>query len=1362
MLPPTATTGAAGNLTDVAATLVGTVNANGAATTVSFAYGTSPSYGSTVTATPAPVTGTRNTTVTAAVSGLAPGTTYHYRVTATNSVGTTHGTDRTFTTETPAYLSALAVSEGVLSPAFAPTTISYWVQVPPATATIRLTAQTEDAGATIRVQGVELASGATTEPIALAAGGTQITVGVTAAGSTFAKNYVVTVTRPMESSVVTSASSTAIPAPAFDATGLAMEPSLGYAPTPGTNLWLVNNTGLGFIQGEFAGLSQGQLVSLAHNGISYRFVANYFGGTGNDLVLEWAYGRLVGWGSNYDGMLGEGTTATRLQPVPVATDGALAGKTVVRVSLGGQHALALCSDGTLAAWGDGSYSQLGNGSNQDSYVPVAVNQAGVLAGKRVIAIAAGNYHNLVLCSDGTLAAWGWNNSSRLGNGAAVDSNVPVLVDRSGVLAGKTVVAIAAGGSHSLVLCADGTLAAWGSNYNGTLGNYSTTSSNVPVLVDQSGVLAGKTVTAISAGDSFNLVACSDGTAAAWGNNNQGQLGDGTQANRMVPVLVDRSSVLAGRSVTAVGARGYYDGYWGHALCSDGTIAAWGSNGSGQLGTGTTTASFLPTAVVKTGALSGRTPVAAFGGSSSSYALASDGVIAAWGYNVNGQLGNGTTTNSLVPVAVTGLGTDERFHFATAKSASVIARTALPPPPVVVTAAASAMQDTGAKLNGSVSAQGSTTAVTFEYGLTTAYGSTAASSPASVTGSATTAVSATLTGLVPGTTYHYRVTATSAGGRISGENQTFTTTDLARLTGISLSEGQLSPEFAASRTAYLATVPNTITGLTVTPVTADAGSTVTVNGTAVESGTASGTIALAVGHTNLSVVVTAAGGVTTRTYTIAVTRLPASFTFASAGTVPVTAAGFATGGLPVTLGLGFAPNAGTTLTVVNNTATEPIRGEFSNLADGQRVEVSFSGISYPFIVDYFGGTGNDLVLRWGNNRLLAWGRNLNGQLGNNSLNNSNLPVAVDMSGVLLGKTVSAVAAGAQSGFALTTDGRVAAWGGGILGNNDWGDRTAPVAVSTDGALDGRRLRAFSGRHDHVLGLCTDGTVVAWGDNDYGKASGNAEVTNLIPTELAALGSLAGRRVIAVAAGAEHSLALCADGALGTWGYNGNGQLGNDQNSDNPVPQAAHLKGVLAGKTVVSAACGSQHTLALCADGTLAAWGYNGQGQLGDGTTTYRLVPVAVNRSGVLAGKTVTAIAAGWDFSLALCSDGTLASWGYGAYGQLGNGSNSTSSLPVLVTRTGVLSGKTVTQIACGQYHSLALCSDGAVAAWGANDTGGPLGNGSNSNSSVPVLVNTSALKTGERFVAVAAGGMHSLALVASPPPPAATTLAVSGI
>ena len=355
-------------------------------------------------------------------------------------------------------------------------------------------------------------------------------------------------------------------------------------------------------------------------------------------------------------------------------------------------------------------------------IPTALN------GKKVIAVAAGQYHCLALCSDGTLAAWGLNTSGQLGINSTSNSSYPVPVNKaSGVSAlfGKTVIGIAAGGNHSLALCSDGTLAAWGANDNGQLGDATTTQRKAPVAVNTSAgtsVLAGRSVVAISGGGTHSLALCSDGTLAAWGGNASGQLGDTTVTDKYAPVSVSTaagSSALAGKTVTGITASANSS----FAQCSDGPLAAWGADSSGQLGDNSTTNESAAVAVNSSPLALGAAFTGVFGGSSASHTLA-----------------------------------------------LVVA----PQVPVVGTLAATVIAGTSVTLNGTVNAWNNSSTVTFDYGPTTAYGTNLSASPATVTGGSSTAVSLALTGLASGTTYHFRVNGMNALGTTNGGDLTFTT------------------------------------------------------------------------------------------------------------------------------------------------------------------------------------------------------------------------------------------------------------------------------------------------------------------------------------------------------------------------------------------------------------------------------------------------------------------------------------------------------------------------------------------------------------------------------------------------------------
>ena len=1155
----------------------------------------------------------------------------------------------------------------------------------------------------------------------------------------------------------TSATTVPVTAASYTATGNTVNISLGFAPPAGTSLTVVKNTGSNFISGVFSNLAQGQSVQLTYGGVIYAFVANYYGGTGNDLVLQWANNRLLAWGDNGYGELGNHTNDSSNIALPVDMSGALAGKTILSIATGGYHCLALCSDGTMVTWGQDDPTQLGTGN----IAPVPVDSSGVLAGKTVIAIAAGGSHNLALCMDGTLAAWGDGSFGSLGNNSAVGGEAPVLVDRTGVLAGKTIVAISAWGFSSYALCADGTLAAWGYNASGQLGNNSTTNSYVPVLVDRSGVLSGKTITAISG----SFVLCSDGTLATWGAGASGQLGNGSSANSSVPVLVTRTGVLSGKTVVAIASGGSHR----LALCSNGTLVSWGDNVNGQLGNSTPSLSNVPVLVDQTGVLSGKTIMAISGGDSDSFAVCTDGSLASWGANSYGELGNNSLTDAYAAAWVTrnGMGTAERFVIACGGPQSSLSLVAMPPSPATATLAATAIRDTGATLNGNVNANGATTNVTFEYGLTSSYGNTIVASPASVTGTSTTAASATPGDLLSGTLYHYRIVATHpAGGNSCGADMTLTTSAQASLTSITPDSGTLYPAFDTRVTSYVISVPFGASSMALTAVSADPAAALTVNGATVASGAACAPVSLAVGNNVIAIAVSAPGGGNIKTYTLTVTRLPQVFAFGSASDAAVTVSDFVAAGQSVTFALNYAPTPGSNLTVVNNTGGNFISGTFANLAQGQAFGLTYGGVTYTFVANYYGGSGNDLVLQWANTRLLGWGDNTNYQLGVLTMTATNgVAVAVDMSGVLAGKTVTALGAGYSHTLALCSDGTLVGWGSNVYGQlTDSVDATCevPAAMDQSGALAGKTVIAIAAGDYHNLALCSDGTLVAWGHNSAGQLGINSYTDSSVPVTVDRTGVLAGKTVTAISAGTSYSMALCADGTLAAWGTNSSGQLGNGSRTTSIVPVAVNTTGVLAGKRIIAIAAGYNHSMALCADGSIAAWGANNYGQLGNNYTQGSSLPVWVNPTGALAGKTATAIALGERHSICLCADGSVAAWGFNFYGQLGNNATTDSSVPVLVDQSGALAGKVATVIACGRNHSVAICADGTVAVWGDNSQC-QLATPSTQPfySSVPLPVDTSKLRTGERFVAGAAGYIHNIGIVASLPLPMASTLAASG-
>lgn len=245
---------------------------------------------------------------------------------------------------------------------------------------------------------------------------------------------------------------------------------------------------------------------------------------------------------------------------------------------------------------------------------------------------AGGTHSCLLTSSGGVKCWGGYPGSFL------------ALDVCGLESGVT--ALAAGGQYTCAVVSSGGVKCWGYNADGQLGNGTTADSPEPVGVTG----LGSGATAIAAGDAHTC-AVADGGVKCWGGNLSGQLGSGTKTNSLVPVDV---AGLAG-GVGAVGAVAAVTAGANHtcALSSSGGVKCWGSNGTGQLGDGTTADGSVPVDV--TGLASGVSAIAA--GANHTCALTSGGSVKCWGGNYAGQLGSGTNTDSLVPVDVTNLGSE---------------------------------------------------------------------------------------------------------------------------------------------------------------------------------------------------------------------------------------------------------------------------------------------------------------------------------------------------------------------------------------------------------------------------------------------------------------------------------------------------------------------------------------------------------------------------------------------------------------------------------------------------------------------------------------------------------------------------------
>lgn len=365
-------------------------------------------------------------------------------------------------------------------------------------------------------------------------------------------------------------------------------------------------------------------------------------------------------------------------------------------------------------------------------------------------------------------------------------------------------------------------------------------------------------------------------------------------------------------------------------------------------------------------------------------------------------------------------------------------------------------------------------------------------------------------------------------------------------------------------------------------------------------------------------------------------------------------------------------------------------------------------------------------------ILAWGSNAYGELGNGTTTDSSTPAPVQH--LPSGAKYTTVRCLLFS-LAVTTSGQVYAWGyngSGELGDGTTTNRLTPVPVKLP---TGVKVTAVRAGGVFALGLTSTGKVYAWGSNAAGELGNGTTKTRLKPVPVTLP---KGVTVKAISAGFENGLALTSTGRVLAWGAGAAGQLGDGSTKRRLVPGYVRLP---AHTTATSIAAGSLMDFAATSAGKLLAWGSNSYG-LGDGTTKQRNTPVPVK---LPKGVKVVAATAGLQHVLALTTGGRVLAWGLNMSGQLGDGTTTNRLVPVFAK---LPAGTKVRQLAAGKYYSMALTAKGKILAWG-NGSTGDLGDGSTADSQTPVAVD---LPTGWIATAIGAGYGTSTGLAVAHPPP----------
>ena len=369
-----------------------------------------------------------------------------------------------------------------------------------------------------------------------------------------------------------------------------------------------------------------------------------------------AEGEVWCWGGNAFGQLGDGSTQASAVPVRVSTaTPGFDSDNVVAIDVRGAHSCAITATGQAFCWGMNADGQLGTGDNQRRLSPAAVG-IGVadFDGVAMAGIATGTYHTCAVTAAGRAFCWGRNETGQLGDDSTANRTLPTPVSTETRGFGiRNIASVAAGVRHSCAVTTLGRAYCWGDNVfgavgDGTAGLRQMRTVPTPVNTDQRGFNL-RNIASIDAGNRYSCALTDMGRSFCWGWNYRGGIGDGTLTDRFVPTGVDTSTPGFGmRNIAAVSTGDIH----ACALNTLGRAFCWGENHDGQLGDGTTTVSTVPVAVDTRRPRFGARNIASIAaGSRHTCALTTVGQAFCWGRNTEGQLGDGSGRDRLVPVAV---------------------------------------------------------------------------------------------------------------------------------------------------------------------------------------------------------------------------------------------------------------------------------------------------------------------------------------------------------------------------------------------------------------------------------------------------------------------------------------------------------------------------------------------------------------------------------------------------------------------------------------------------------------------------------------------------------------------------------------
>lgn len=361
------------------------------------------------------------------------------------------------------------------------------------------------------------------------------------------------------------------------------------------------------------------------------------------------------WGNNKWGQLGNGSINDCIRPVDI-TDGfnIRNGEEVVDIFTSFRSAYLLTTEGRLFSWGNNDHGQLGDGTNIDkSYPKEITSRFCLLDGEKILNVNTGGFHCLLITSFGRFFSWGNNEYGQLGDGSNINKNIPVDITSEFLLKNdEKLENVYVGLGHSMLTTSLGRIYSWGNNEYGQLGDGTTTKKNKPTdITSDFNFMDNEKVHNVSIGSLHSLIVTTNGRIFAFGNNDSGQLGDATTKVRFKPVdITSHFNAEPDEKIVLIKAGRNHS----LALTSLGKVFSWGNNKNGQLGiagyiTGTTGPMDITSNIIN----DDEYIVNIYTGANSthSYAIDSNNKVYAWGNNEYGQLGEGSTVEKRSPIEI---------------------------------------------------------------------------------------------------------------------------------------------------------------------------------------------------------------------------------------------------------------------------------------------------------------------------------------------------------------------------------------------------------------------------------------------------------------------------------------------------------------------------------------------------------------------------------------------------------------------------------------------------------------------------------------------------------------------------------------